>query len=351
MSDLAKWKLRGPVRTLRSEMAEWDAAGETWKAPRYSTVYEFQADGKISSSEMHAPDGSVGRGMFRYDNRGRLLEVQRGIGSGPFSRSIYSYDDTGRHIRTVNVDADGATHEAETCHYDSTGRKTKVSFLHVRALGVDVPIMHGIEGTDHAFGAPGATTMTTTYGERDQPEEVVMHDANHVVVRRVTFTRDREGRVLSEAVQFGGQFPFPEMQSHFSEASPQEIAALGAMIGAAFDRQTLHSTTYAYDRHGRLLERTTRMGTLSENRTTFRYDDRDNPIEEIAEDQDREMGVGEDGVPRSRNETVRRHDGRYEYQYDREGNWTERIVSSRMDPNPIFQRSNVERRQITYYAR
>jgi hypothetical protein len=40
---------------------------------------------------------------------------------------------------------------------------------------------------------------------------------------------------------------------------------------------------------------------------------------------------------------------RLEYKYDAQGNWTECVVWSRLEPNPDFQRSNVERRQFTYY--
>jgi hypothetical protein len=350
MNDVAKWKLRGPVRTLRTETAEWDVAREAWKLSRHFTVVEFQADGKIAATESHYHDGTIFRALFRYDDRGRLLETQQGSVNGPLTRSVHSYDEAGRHVRTVNVAADGATRESESCRYDSTGRKTKVSFLEAPAL--NVAFMHGIEGgTDHAFGAPGATTMTTAYGERDQPEEVVLHDANHAVVRRVTFTRDREGRVLSETMQFGEQFPFPELQQELAKGSAEEAAAMTAMLAQAFQAQTLHSTAYAYDRHGRVLERTERIGTLSESRTTYRYDDRDNPIEESKEDQNRELGADADGTPRVRNESVKRHGARFDYQYDGEGNWTERIVSNRMEPNAIFQRSAVERRQITYYAR
>ena len=193
--------------------------------------------------------------------------------------------------------------------------------------------------------------MTTTYGERDLPEEVLLHDTNHVVTWRVTFARDRDGRVLSEDVQFSGQFPFPELQKELSARPSAEATQLAAMLTQAFARQTVHSTTYAYDRHDRLLERSRRMGTLSESRATFRYDDRDNPIEQIEEDQSRELGADADGAVRTRNESVQRSYGRFEYQYDSEGNWTERIISSRLEPSPTFQRTNVERRQITYYAR
>jgi YD repeat-containing protein len=355
MSDVAKWKLRGPVRTLRSETAEWDAAREAWKPSRHFSAAEFQADGKISLQEFYNPDGTIFRTTYRYDNRGRLVEVQGGPSSGPFSKSLYSYDEAGRPLRTVNVAADGTVKESESYRYDSTGRKTKVTFLDERPLGAGaVHYSIGVEGSgaDFAIRVSDATTMTTSYGEHDQPEEMLFHDASHAVVTRVTFTRDREGRATGEVVQFGNQFPFPEMRDVIAKLSAEEKAAMAAVLAQAFDGKTLHSRSYAYDRQGRLLEKTERMGTLSEDRTTYRYDDRDNPIEELKEDQSRELGVDNPGdTPRTRNETVRRHDVRYEYQYDREGNWTERIVSSRMEPNAIFKRSNVERREITYYAR
>jgi hypothetical protein len=355
MSDVAKWKLRGPVRTLRSETAEWDVAREAWKPSRLFRTAEFQADGKISVSDSHGSDGTIYRTAFRYDSRGRLVEVQGGPASGPFSKTLYSYDEAGRPLRTVNVAADGTVKESESYRYDSTGRKTKVTFLDERPLGVaGMHVSVGVEGSgsDFAINASDATTMTTSYGEQDQPEEMLLHDASHAVVRSVTFTRDREGRALSEVVRFGDQFPFPEMRDVIGKLSAEEKAAMAAVLSQAFDAKALHSTAYAYDRHGRLLEKTMRMGTLSESRTTYRYDDRDNPIEQVEEDQDRELGVDKPGdTPRTRNETVRRHDVRFEYQYDREGNWTERIASTRREPNAIFQRSNVERREITYYAR
>jgi hypothetical protein len=40
---------------------------------------------------------------------------------------------------------------------------------------------------------------------------------------------------------------------------------------------------------------------------------------------------------------------RFEYQYDPQGNWIERVVWFRSGSQPDFQRSHVERRMITYY--
>jgi hypothetical protein len=107
-------------------------------------------------------------------------------------------------------------------------------------------------------------------------------------------------------------------------------------------------TTFNYDETGRLAERRRRMGTLSEERTTFAYDHLDNPVEERTERRDREMQMEEDGGIRPTPDTVGIHECRFEYTYDGAGNWTERIVWARFSADAEFERSNVERRTIEY---
>ena len=51
MTDLAQWKLRGPVRTVREEHAEWDAPAQKWGAPRGLRRASFLPDGRLSESE------------------------------------------------------------------------------------------------------------------------------------------------------------------------------------------------------------------------------------------------------------------------------------------------------------
>ena len=41
---------------------------------------------------------------------------------------------------------------------------------------------------------------------------------------------------------------------------------------------------------------------------------------------------------------------RFEYRYDAHGNWTERVVWQRTEPNADERRSNIERRTIDYYS-
>jgi hypothetical protein len=64
------------------------------------------------------------------------------------------------------------------------------------------------------------------------------------------------------------------------------------------------STTYAYDQKGRRIERHMRMGDLGGHRTTFRYDDSDNAIEETTVDTTREMQIDNEGNLRSAKETT-----------------------------------------------
>jgi hypothetical protein len=92
------------------------------------------------------------------------------------------------------------------------------------------------------------------------------------------------------------------------------------------------------------------MGTMRDERTTYRYvDGHDEPVEEITETRTREATVDGDAAIRYKPDTVSTQHNRFEYRYDTHGNWTEQIVSVQYDPSADFQRSNVERRTLTYY--
>jgi hypothetical protein len=76
MSDLTSRKMRGPVRTLRKEHAEWDSSQGTWQVPRGVSTVTFRRDGQVSEGESHNPDGSVARWARVYDGAGRIIEEQ-----------------------------------------------------------------------------------------------------------------------------------------------------------------------------------------------------------------------------------------------------------------------------------
>jgi hypothetical protein len=191
--------------------------------------------------------------------------------------------------------------------------------------------------------------MTTTYDDHHQPAEVLVHNAAHLLIRRMIFTRDIAGRLVKEEVLLGTEPMFPEFEKTLKDAPPEARESLKAALAAAFGpNNAFVTTTYIYDQKGRRVERVNRMGTLGGVRTTYRFDNHDNPIEEISEHSSRDVGMDEQGNPRRSNERSDKQNSRYVYKYDAETNWTEREVWTNFEPSGDLKRSNIERRQITY---
>ncbi len=336
MNDLAHCDVHGAVETLRTGWAEWDPAKNDWKPLEQRTSVRFRPDGQISGREFFNPDGSVARTTCLYNEAGQILETTFQVNDGRISKTASSYDPSGRIVRTVVIDESGTVSESEIYSYDSSGRKTKIQFL--MKVGGDIVYSVDVEGAVPLFGASGAATMTTVYDDHDRATEVLVHDASHRLLRRMTVTRDTAGRVVTEEVQAGTLPLFPEIEDKLKDAPPEDRESLKAALAAAFGpSNALLTTTYAYDQKGRRVELIVRMGLLVAHRSTFRFDDHDNPIEEISEDTGSES-------------SHKQHD-RSIYKYDAEGNWTEREVGTILEPNQDFHRSNIERRQITYYQR
>ena len=201
MSDLAKWKVHGPVETLRTEFATWDLNRDDWQPVEHFTLASFRSDETISTSDSHVPDGSIAHSRWFYDDAGRVAESNSWMNDGPIDKTVYFYDEAGRHIRTTQLNHDGTQTVLEVCSYDADGRKTKIRFLCSReadsecgagnACGASTD--YGIEGTDTAYGAPGATAMTVTYDENNLPSKVLFQDANHRPLNCVIFRRDSAG--------------------------------------------------------------------------------------------------------------------------------------------------------------
>jgi hypothetical protein len=346
--------LRGPVRTLRTQFAEWNPETGDWRPLKSRFVATFRSDGQLSEIEHHNPDGSVPREVRLYDEAGRPTENQWWSNDILTRRVVHTYDVGGRSASAVTIDADGTKHETERCQYDQNGRKTKIVFLPVpetsgaTCSAGSCGIMFGVDGTDVAYSAPGATTSTTIYDVHDRPSEATFHDANHALVSRVVFSRDDEGRLLSERMEFAGPRGLLGLAMD-ANMPTDERASLMELLRTVFEDHTFSHATYAYDDKGRRIETARRMGALSEERVTVGYDDFNNPVEEVRSDVRREMRM-DDGVVKSEEKPSHVQHVRFEYQYDAYGNWTERIVWQRMEPNMDERPSNVERRTIAYYA-
>ena len=212
------------------------------------------------------------------------------------------------------------------------------------------PIHYRFEGTENTYSVAEAVTLTVAYDDRDLPVEGSFHDSTGGLARHIVFSRDHEGRLLNEVVHFGGNSPFPEIQRDADIVPLDKDPSMAAALAMAFEDRIFCNVAYTYDKKGRLLERTMFFGILSEERTTFEYDDSDYPTAETLRTRNRRVDVDDDGVVRTTEEEpdVQQH-SRYDYQYDSHGNWTERVGSYRRGSPPAFQRSNIERRTLTYY--
>lgn len=235
MSDLAKWKVHGAVETLRAESATWDPNQEDWQSVRHFTLASFRPDGTLNTVKNQNPDGSIVQSRWLYDHTGRLTEFNSWLNNEPIDRAVYFYDEAGRHIQTVQLSHDGTQTDLEVCSYDDDGHKTKVRLLFSRGAGsvcetgnaCGASTGYGIEGTDQAYGAPGAATMTVSYEERDLPAKVVFHDVNHHPLSYVMFKRDSAGRLLSEEMHQGERSPF---QDFVDKAEPERREGIVAML-------------------------------------------------------------------------------------------------------------------------
>jgi len=210
VSDLTKWKVHGQVLSVKTSFAEWDLAAEEWRGPGYHNEAAFLPNGKLDKTCHFNPDGTIARTKNLYDEGGLLIETQFWKDDSLQNRTLYTYDEARRHVRTVSLTHDGKEREAEASTYDSRGRKTTVRFLYPpEGAG---HISYWIEAADQGIGVPSAVAMTTIHDPNHLAAEVLFHDAQNAVVGRVVLTRDESGRLVKAEFQIGDRPPFPEAQ-------------------------------------------------------------------------------------------------------------------------------------------
>lgn len=327
MSHLKAWHVSGPVRTLRTEWAQWDPAKEEWLTPAGFRLVEFRADGKVSRSETHHPDRPVQRDTNSYDEAGRLAEESFQNGDDPPVRMVQVYDADGRLIRQVRHDPTGQERVTETWSYAAGGNKTRLLYLPKTEPPSDNYWV--VEGVDFYWNTAGAETVATIYDSRELLSEVRLQNGQGLL-RRVVFTRDESGRLVKDEMLLGEQPRVPG------------LPAFG-------DGTLLAAHLHTYDDRGRRCERVHRVPGQDDQRETFRYDDRDNLTETTADRHKPEAKVLDDGSVHFRTGTLHRTQARFAYQYNDHGNWIEKVASVRRAGQPEFTPSSIERREIQYY--
>jgi YD repeat-containing protein len=350
MSVFHQWKLRGPVRTLRTELAEWDITNEQWQAPRSFCLVQLRPDGKVVEQEDHNPNGSISRSRYTYDDTGRLLETTFQLDERPTGGRLNRYDESGRLVRTLITDGDGLERDFEVYSYNEDGRKTKLQFVPRLENPGACGVTYAVEGAQLAYGAEGVATITTLYDDREESCEALFHNHSGSLVLRVVLSRDDAGRLIAEESRSGDEPPFSFARELENAPAEERTEALAVFEQLFSPHKPMWSTTYGYDERGRQITRRTVMAGMQDDRMTLEYDEYDNSIRQIEERTGDELVADESGNLQTANPKSFRHEVRYEYKYDSHGNWTERVVSVRYETNPDFQRSNVERREIIYYT-
>jgi hypothetical protein len=338
MSDLDKWDVRGRVRHLTKYFETWNASVSAWIEDCPRTDAWFRMNGQNERTETLNPDRSVAHSRWEYDDSARLLEIRSWMNDDPAVRTVYEYDQGGRHVRTVSVSADGSAQESEVIAFGSTPGKIKTRFLR----SSDQPVYYSIEGADTSISAPGAATMTSHYDEMDLPVEVTLQDENRKMLRRLLFVRDGSRRLVEVKLLADQNELFPAASQVAGD--PRLMTVLGRIFGG-----TVSQTQRTYDDAGRLVLRVHRMGTLGETRTTWRYGEKPDPVEETTETIRHEIGLGDDGSLTSSPPETAAQQARFEYLYDANANWTVRTVSIRCDKDTEFYASNRTRRDIEYH--
>ena len=341
MNDRKRWELRGPVRTCDVE--------RTWFVPRCgsetceveesgdSTRLEFRSDGGLAETRHRNPDGSEWTTVYHYRDDGRLGRVE----CSNLWRRVSEYDSSGRLARVIAWTAEGSEHTAETYEYEERCKKKTV----LVDTGGQTPNAWGVEGTDSFYPGHGAKCVTTVYDERDRPVEMQFRLGDGQLISRVTLRYDESGNLVEEA------------QSNADEAVPtalrdslnaEQLETIRVFFGVSEPNRRLHR----YDERGRRIESYSRMGPLSETRTTTEYNEFGDPVCQSTEEASLgEVALTELGQIQSSgaNPTQERSEARFTYDYDVHGNWLTKTVEVRWSTEAQYRLSARERRKIEYF--
>ena len=291
MTDRERHDLRGPVRSVRAEHAEFNREANDWKPFRQMPTVVFDVDGNLE-------------GFVR---------------------------DTAGAVSTT----------------DERGLRTTVDRWGPR---IDRP--PGLEWSMSVDPARLADVLTR-YDASNRPVEIVYRTAAQTPLHRIQLAYDSNGRLARERVvmeDFESAGSHGTMSAgDTTRPSPQEQRELTAALKAMMPEGIFMTREYEYDDRGRVSElRTTNMG-LAEQLQVFTYDHHDNVVEEHTQEASREGGLDGSGRRRTFNDTSSQSWNRHQYLYDEHGNWIERITLQRMSSDRDFRRAAITRRTLTYF--
>ena len=341
--------LRGPVKNVVEGSTRW----------------EYDREGRVVSCRWLAqPDSEASAAVetWTYDNSGRLLSKVVRSADGSVKEKKYSYDEQGRLLRIAENNGDRRSFE-----YDQEGRKTEIREIMRRAeqprgaiaTGIDV-VFADVEGTlDLGFNGSGnANRIKTIYDENNHPTETQAFSGGHLL-SRIVRTFDDQHRVTDVRV-------IVEDPSSMFQGMAGKLMKLGGFLLEGMDQlkraispMMESGRSHTYDSQGRRTKTVLRQGAMGETSRTYSYNDYGDVIEERTTFMNnRTLPIG---VPFHLDETGNAVTDqppsewptqsplpessvvRYDYEYDSNGNWTEKRVTY------SEQSRRTERREVTYH--
>ena len=345
MIDRSNYGLRGTVRecaestTLDSIPAAEGAAKS--KETVLRSDFLFDPDGRLTLQSHRNPDGSEWENRYSYSTSGLLLKTVSGMKGGVQTEIVNEYDGSGRILKTTSA---GTSLELATYSYDEQGKKKKVQTSRPEDYRENVASAGSpFSAADHAPNLPGGGTATTFYDALDRPYEIEVRDDTGELTMRVVRTYDEKANIMEETQILPDPIAILPRQSRerILSASGASVEDLRNQLNRLMAGQASRpfGMKYEYDAQGRVTK-THRHIFNREDTVETSYNDHSDPsrevtlLEKTGEPHPEESGYSE---------TV------YSYQYDSNGNWTEKVVSYRLKADETFKVTSRTVRTLTYY--
>jgi hypothetical protein len=330
LSDREKAGLRGPVKNVEDKIVG-----------KYPTETEYSPDGRFLALRTPTSDGSQLIKTWIYDTDDRLAKITCGkMGEPADNESLYTYDETGRLLAISNHPRKGGRMDIQ---YDLQGRKTTIQTFDFEALRrAKNVIMTGCRvggAVNFSFGVPVRGKIIGIYNDPQQQTESQIRDAEDRVVGRVVCSYDANGRMIEgKRIQEN-----PAMIRAKEQAEP----TAEALEATNQQMKSMPSDwrSYSYDTEGRVIEMRERKRTSSLDRITRtsynEHGDKSATVEIIE--------VGEASPDRDQF-LSREREIRFTYEYDNQGNWTQRTMNLLVNPSSGPSEATVIYQcKLTYY--
>ena len=332
-----------------------------------SVTTEYDPAGRIISSRWSSDvGGTESIETWTYDGSGRLLRSTSRTRDGSPAEQVYSYDQNGRLLRIIDASGNRTNFQ-----YDKHGRKIEIRNLSEKpaetrgavAVGLEVAFAD-VQG-DSGFGPENlvnASSIKTTYNDRDQPGETQAYDSDGRLLSRLVRTYDEKGRITDvKTIVEDPTSMFPaKAQADMIKESGVSLEEMRAQLKKVLGSLGESKKSYTYDSQGRITEavlnyggfsgNVSRMytyndhGDVAEERTTFAKSSSGLPIG-VTFQADENGNLIPDKPPSEwppQPDLPAPSDVHYTYQYDDYGNWTDRTMTRE---GATF----TTQRELTYY--